>query len=212
MNGKNTELMPTNIKSENDALRHSLHRAQQNLSPKESSPSTSSTRGVEEQPETYNKRRVRRRTSHHPINVPSPRKSPCTLPTSSEEGFLYRSEVQAWDDSMVTTSYHARKSVSLSIEMQHSYYSPLRSTLPSIMMSPQTGHLKSLPNDELRRRGPLLPKEKLFAEEDSMEREYMERDKRGYEGTTGWVSGREDTVYKRPDTPMTTLLMKMTEL
>ena len=47
------------------------------------------------------------------------------------------------------------------------------------MMSPQTGHLKSLPNDELRRRGPLVPKEKLFAEEDSTERVYMEKDKMG---------------------------------
>jgi hypothetical protein len=211
MNGKKAELMPTSIKSENDSLRHSLHRTRQNLSSRESPPSTSSTRGLDEQPEIRNKRRVRRRASE-PINVPSPQRSPYTTSTSSEEGFLYKGKVQAWDDSMVTTSYHTRKSVSFSIETQHSYYLPLRTTLPATAMSPQTGHLRSLPSDELARRGPLLPRERLFAEEGPMERVYMERDKRELEETIKLVNGREDSVHKRPDTPMTTLLMKMTEL
>lgn len=212
MNGKNTELMSTNIKSENDALRHSLHRTQQNLSSKERSPSTSSTRRLDGQPEAYSKRRGRRRTSS-PIDVPSPRR-PSHISTSSEEeeGFLWGSGLQAWDDSMATTSYRTRKSVSFSIETQHSYYSPLSSTLPAMTMSPQTGHLKSLPSEELRRRGPLIPKERLFAEEDSMEGVYTEKDRTGHDGTNGRVNGREGTVHKRPDTPMTTLLMKMTEL
>ena len=203
--------MPTSIKSENDSLRHSLHRTRLNLPPRESPLSTSSTRRLDGQPETHNKRRVRRRASE-PINIPSPQRSPYTTSVSSEEGFLYKSKVQAWDDTMVTTSYHARKSTSFSIEMQHSYYSPLSTRLPATIMSPQTGHLKSLPSDELRGKGPLVPKEQLFAEEGSMERVYMERDKMGFEERIGLGNGGEDIVYKRPDTPMTTLLMKMTEL
>lgn len=79
-------------------------------------------------------------------------------------------------------------------------------------MSPQTGHLKNLPNEELAGRGPLVSKEKLFAEEDSMERVYMEKDRMEYKETIGLVNEHGDAVQKRPDTPMTTLLMKITEL
>lgn len=204
MDRKIVDLIPTNIKSENDSLKHSLHQAQQNLSSRTTPPPR---KDMNEQPETHNKRRVRRRASE-PINVPSPPKS-----TSLEGGFLYGREMQTWDDSMVTTSYHTKRSVSFSIEMQHSYYSPSRQTLSPITMSPQTGHLRNLPNEELAgRRGSLVPKETLFAEEDSMKRVYMEKDRMGYKETIGFVNEHKDFVQRRPDTPMTTLLMRITEL